>query len=457
MLFDQMRTRAGDVDLDDVIAYLKKQPDWNPLKQGTQLGPYRRTDNKGAVVKRLEDIDVSWLEKYVNNMLVGYKIHSGEGTLKSYRNSNQVMVEYRDEEGGVITAADFLTDDDNTAGSPVLEAKAKLPYLLKRLHQKSKELHTSLISMLGAYMKTMYYANNGHMPKPGDLLGGSSAPIWQMDDSGHLTHPFPQSANHNATYPRAFAFISGANPADPYYKDVKDMMNVCDTLGIHLWDEDPHQFDEEFINSLTVDYIVKNHDFFNRNPAVLSNLKTAKISDYHAAAELSEINIVNSRNLIQMLLSTTDLTVTHCLRGTVSAELMNRFLLTMAAQNPNLLMTVREYRRATGHLPSIKGNPDTKVWPTIDAMESIDGFLCRYDSTVPYVFDVSQFCDTRTNKAILHISGNLFMMTEDDGTFVLSVEDALEYIAHIRATHNRPYSVPMSGNLVFGKWKYCKL
>ena len=279
-----------------------------------------------------------------------------------------------------------------------------------------------------------------------------------MDKNGNITGAYTSSANHNADFPRAFAFVSGQEPGDDYYKDLVEFQHVLDVLGVDLWEEDARMFDEAFMDKLVVDYIIKNHEFFSRNPAVLNGLRTARIEDFHPEVVQSQtITKVSPSSLVQMIISS-EVGRQHLGRA-CNPDLIDKFIMQMYMQgNKHVSITIRQYKRATGHghrFSSLK--PDDRVPCTYESMELYNGFLCLYGSSEPVVFNVSSIYHQSDAYAILHASGTLFLIMYQNNTAVLNIEDAMDFLDHMRHYGKNAESVPLASGRKLKEWDVCAL
>lgn len=400
--------------------YVVGQPDYDSQTQRPTIGPYVQRSEvvpDEAVLKRLEDIDISWVLKYVTNVLTGYKKNNGGlGAAKYNSQTNGLWV---DSDGEVRQITETWIDKDNYYGRDISGAQAKLPYLLKRLHQKSRMLGCSVLSIYGRYLCCQQVLNIA-IPKPKDML---AAKIYKMNSMGYITEPYGPSANHNRGFPEAFAFIRGADPDDPYYADLTEFGYICDLLGIKLWMEDPREYDQKFINTLVVTYISTNQEFLwhgkKLDRTVLGALRNTSVSDYAGEPVVQD----------------------ECESFVERCNNANIPKITYGEEIPlnDLVMLLKYYTKASGD-ETFKAIPRT--------FHTCDGFICAPYSDMPYLFNTDAFNERQGKVALLHRSGYFLQVCEYGAIPCLSSKNAITYIqGHFkqRVSHRYPEG--------WGKWE----
>ena len=170
VLRDQTKVNGDTVDLKSLTEYIRKNyGDYDSIKQKPVAGPYCKREpgepvKEEDVLIRLEDIDYTWVEKFVTNAIIGYKINRSGRSVELA--NMRAAPTFTDSDGDILTEAYITEDTDNTSGYNLFEDKAKLPYLLKRLHYKSILLGTSLISIYGVYLR---FKSSNIRPAPRDI------------------------------------------------------------------------------------------------------------------------------------------------------------------------------------------------------------------------------------------------------------------------------------------------
>lgn len=423
VLRDQMRGSNGIIDFSNLVSYITTAlGDYDSSKQKPVKGPYYRHEPdevipESSILMRLEDIDRSWLEAYVKSCVIGYKIRPAGKS--AYNKSTKEAISFQNSEGEYLTDADLMKDTDNTTDLQILDAKTKLPYLLKQIHFKSKKLGVSLISMYGVFLQI----NGDESTPPRAMLAHT---IYRMSPTGEVIDPYPPSANQNPGFGENLRYIKGANP-DSYYKDLLEFRDVLDVLGIKLWEEDPKMFDEKFISNLVVKYVMSNNEFLwkgqRRDPTVLGALNTVSMNDFGVATERTEMARVMS--FVTMFCESGSPELAEYLRDEDKGRL-SQFLAmyAMTTNDPNF------YRDEEGRLR-----------PTLDEMFTYGGFYCLPDDGSPYPFDISNISVIPNARALLHSSGHLIVLTRNSHVYAVTCSEAVQGLLACRRSQGVPCKI----------------
>ncbi len=409
VLRGQMAGSNGTLDFRSLTSYIASDVgDYDSEKQKPVAGPYFKRE-PGQKVKpeevliRLEDIDSSWVENFVRAGIIGYKIRGSGRT--AFMKATKEAISFQNSDGEFMTGAELLKDRDNTTDLAILEARTKLPYLLKRLHFKSKQLGVSLISMYGVFLKI----NGNQGTPPRDMLRGHK--IYRMDAAGNVTTPYPETANQNPGFSENFRYIKGAYP-DEFYHDLLEFREVLDILGIRLWEEDPREYDEAFMSNLVVKYVKSNNEFLwhghRRDSSVLHALSSVSVNDWSPAA------VVTDTSRILSFVSTFTESGVPALQSYMrpdekSISLLDYFL----ALYSRVAQDVNFQKDASG-----------KLHPSCDEMLTYSGFYCLPDDGTPYAFDVSFIHTNSDARALLHASGHVVLISRNNRVQCLTVQDA---------------------------------
>ena len=408
VLRKQMVGANGTLDFKSLVAHVSASiGDYDAYKQKPIAGPYRKREPgeeipEEAILTRLEDIDESWLENYVRSGIIGYKIR-GDGRSRHMKDFKEA-ISFQNSDGEYLTDADLMSDRDNTTDLHILEARAKLPYLLKRVHFKSKQLGVSLISMYGVFLKIH---GNSRTP-PRDMLRGHT--IWRMNSLGCITSPYPESANQNPGFGENLKYIKGECP-DEFYYDLLEFRDTLDALGIRLWEEDPKEFDEKFMANLVVKYVMSNNEFLwkgqKRDASVLSALRSASVNDWGFAATVSDTS-----RILSFVSTFTE----------SNSEDLQRYLDTSGTPN-KVDYFIALYAQASQD-PNFGKDESGRLTPQAKDMLTYGGFYCLPDDSAPYAFNVS-FIHTNPNaRALLHKDGYVVLVSRTNQASVLSAEEA---------------------------------
>lgn len=453
-LFAQFTRKGLEVDLNLIVAMLRKQPDYDADKQKPVAGTWSKDrEAPTTYLRRLEDIDESWVRKYLENVLVGIKHNKSDG-LREHQEAHREARVLVNSEGEEMEEGEGLIESDEYSPMDIAEAKSKLPYLLKRLHDKSLAMHISALSLIIAYEKAR---STTKFPKPSDILAYG---VYYMEKNGNLGSRLPDSANSGKVFPPASNWIRGY-AQDTYFGDAMELLRVCKALSIDITAENPFDFQAEDIRNMKVTYISKNRDYLRgtrqRNHDVLNSLATVSVSDYYPTRGSAPNQRTLILNTVQAVLDCSDPKFEEeVLGGSTDIRLMNEFFRTYAEGALDFRVTKKQHfeRLGSRYTASIK-DPDTQLVPTVDDFVTRDGFFYdpRLPST-PLVFRVGRYTDNSmdSNIGILHASGYMCLVEGENQIHYIHVARLQEYIRDYRRGET---SNKYAGNRKYGWWDSC--
>lgn len=432
---------------------LNDQPDYNADHQKPIAGTYTKEKGGSSYLRRLEDIDESWVRKYLENVLTGIKINKSGG-IREYAKQHLEAQTFNDSEGEAVEEGELLVDDTDYAPMTVAEAKSKLPYLLKRLHDKSMAMRTSAISLIIAYEKAKRYTK---CPRPKDILG---AGVYKMGKDGNFDGLFPDSANSGKVFPPACDWIRGFD-RDAYFSDAVELLRICEILGVDITKEDPLDYQAKDINKLKVTYITKNRDYLKgapqRNLSVIASLSSAKVSDY-ATTNAPFVSITSkARNTIQAVLDCGEEEIRGILNSPPNHVWMNRVFSLYSQEAKDFRITKKQHMES---LSSYRGreicNPDSLRVPVLSDFVTRDGFLYSLkNDSLPQLFRLGRYVDMELSSnlpAIAHCSGYFFLVTDSNCIFYL---DAMELYNYMSDCRQGIFTNRYTKNHKYGRWDEC--
>lgn len=454
VLFQQFQSKDSSLDFGAIVQMLKDKPDYDADQQKPIAGEWTKDrPTPTFYLRRLEDIDESWVRKYLENVLIGLKVEKSGG-IREYSNKNKEALTFQNSEGDIVEEGELLVDTATYAPMDIAEAKSKLPYLLKRLYDKSLSLRVSAMSLIVAYEKAKIVQK---VPRPKDLL---EVGVYKMGKDGNLEGLFPASANSGKVFPPACDWIRGYAP-DAYFADAIELLRVCSVLGIDIKDEDPRDYQAADIAKLKITYISKNRDYLSgsrqRNLSVLDSLSTIKVSDYSVTQKRGLPITARILNTVQAILDCEDSAVQRILQQKPDYKAMNSFFNTYSRVAPDFRISKQRHmemlsvRRRTP-----VSDPKTLLVPTLDDFFTRDGFLYfPLNDAFPQMFRVKKYVDqdqVQADIAIAHASGYFFLVTDDNCIYYL---DAVELEAYINDYQRNIFTNRYARNHKYGRWDSC--
>jgi hypothetical protein len=413
------------------LALIDSQADYNADKQQPGFGVYMpEVIRSGVHARRFEEIDESYVVQYLKNVITGIKINRNNSIREENRRVRELNV-MEDSDGDFVEVSATLEERYEISATDMQKYMEKLPYLLKRLHDKSKESGISLLSLLIAYEKAKKsVVLKNHDVKPGEILAEG---VYFMSSSGNITTRVTE--NKHKVHEVWMKWIRGYEEfRDSYFYDAMELLNICDALKLSIAEEDPLEYQEDFISSLAITYIAKNREVVLRgcrpvNRSMLAELKTVTLGDYkRTQAEPVKVFDIKklARRKMQRFLGTSDENIN-------SEQLRDRDVLSFTL--------------------ALESKTEQQI--KISHAHTSDGFYMS-DRTNPIIVDVSCiYGDTDRNKAecIIHTSGYLVLLSDTVEMYYMDIKLALEYIGDIMfgdpSVKNKRYSNGKS----FGKWE----
>lgn len=452
VLFSQFRKRGVEVDLDKIISMVKSVPDYDADKQKPLGGTWRKDrGHPDHYLRKLEEIDESWIRKYLENVLFGIR-KNRSGGLREYAAQNQESRVLIGNEGEETEEGELLIDYGEFAPMDIAEAKSKLPYLLKRLHDKSIAMKVSAMSLIIAYERAKL---SRKVPKPMDLL---AVGVYRMGKDGNIEGRFPPSANSGKVFPPACDWILGY-AQDPYFADAIELLRICTVLGIDIREEDPFDYQAADIAKLKVTYISKNRDYLSgarqRNLSVLNSLSAVKISDYAVVSKAATPISVRVMDTVQSVLDCNDASIQKILEQKPDRDALNRFFRAYSEVAKDFRVTAQQRAEMSSTRRKITlTNPKALLIPTMDDFITRDGFLYSpANSGVPQLFRVKKFTndDIRADIAIAHSSGYLFLVAGGNCVYYLDACQLTRYVDDFLSGR----AGQCTGNQKYGRWNVC--
>lgn len=452
VLFSQFRKRGVEVDLDKIISMVKSVPDYDADKQQPVGGTWRKDrGHPDHYLRKLEEIDESWVRKYLENVLFGIR-KNRSGGLREYAAQNQESRVLIGNEGEETEEGELLIDYGEFAPMDIAEAKSKLPYLLKRLHDKSIAMKVSAMSLIIAYERAKL---SRKVPKPMDLL---AVGVYRMGKDGNIEGRFPPSANSGKVFPPACDWILGYTQ-DSYFTDAIELLRICTVLGIDIREEDPFDYQAADIAKLKVTYISKNRDYLSgsrqRNLSVLNSLSSVKISDYAVVSKSATPISVRVMNTVQSVLDCNDASIQKILEQKPDRDALNRFFRAYSEVAKDFRVTAQQRAEMSSTRRKITlANPKALLIPTMDDFITRDGFLYSpANSGVPQLFRIKKFTndDIRADIAIAHSSGYLFLVADGNCVYYLDACQLTRYVDDFLSGR----AGQCTGNQKYGRWNVC--
>jgi hypothetical protein len=418
---------------------------YNDSTRPTQYNP--SVGGTPMYLRRLEDIPEDWVTSYLTNAIIAAKKNKKD-SVQAYSSKHRVGRTFVDDDEEETTEAELVTENQNDySPKEIMKAKEKIPYLLRRLHDKSKEMKVHLISMIIATEKAQRDVDlqnrrdsttkNVNL-QPMRILKHD---VYKMNPDGTIGPRFGADANKNDDrFKAAWAWRrDGDYEKDPYYNDMVNLLHYYNVMGINIREEDPFTYQEDFISSLTVLYITSNRDYVLRkhrgfHKEVYEALRTLPLEVIENSSAMSEfdkddmvLNTVNIYNDSVFLKNEYKFRLGNLTskEATKFAEEMEMFMVYYNLINQEKI--------------------------NMSKIITIDGFF-YLDNETPLLLKVSNISKERNNSSFIDLTGealfneNGYLVKLSDGhkTEFLDVAVAVDYLSDVYQSRQ---------GIGFGRWE----
>ena len=451
-----------------LAAIFRMQPDYDADKQRPYWGE-REDDDDGENIhhesreyveygeveaeypRRLEDIDITHVIAYLKSVSFGVR-YNASNSVNSYRRANpttKILVGNDDE---MVEEKELLLDTDNSEYSEfeIQEAKAKVPYLIKRMYDKSMELGVHLISLIIAYerAKAKVYATNYKRKRdilvmPRHYLAEG---VYSMNGDGTIGYRYDENANSggNREFDRGKAWL---NTDSESRRDASELIHCYEIMGIDIRDEDPKIYTKDLVNRMVVSYVTSNVDYVMRKndhlkqqiyssygymrnvEKKLKDLPLESCEEYACVQPIEPVDTVYAA--MQIFVETPNLPDSVKFRSELSDT---RTQLNIDAMNVRF---IELYNKIEG----------TNI--NLDDYYCYDGFFYKKRTNAPLVLDMSRYMKNIvfSECALLNSNGYLVSCTYDVKTQYCDVFDMCQQL--------EDYSVGISDSKL--KWEMLSL
>lgn len=274
------------------------EDDFDPLFQGPSH----------TVVKRLEDVPQKYVERYISTAIISSFRYTG-----AYLNNLKAATElvgYSDdkevEDDGKFENELLVQEVYSNMTEDLLDARERLPFVIKQLHQGSIAYKGHLISFIIAYKK-LKSDSPLKVIRPGEIIDQG---VFSVNKNGEINGLFVDDDNRKPTYQFLFRWIKGEEPDDIYYGYARELLSLCTLLEVDITKEDPKKFTPAFINKLVCSYLMETNEYLDIYKSSISQDKlfavdnTNKSSlDYLEMSENDEATLfaINSEQVMRVL------------------------------------------------------------------------------------------------------------------------------------------------------------
>lgn len=257
---EQFRGKLADkLNVSEMIQYIEEN-DFDPKRIMTkeQIRGIELIESENAGFIRLEDLINSqrYVKEFLISQIIGYKKNANSPFNKFSSFSTYTFI---DEDNDETEEKDLLRTSRDYDVEEFRKAINEIPYLLKIIHNASKQMNAHLFSFLRAYILITRRKNRQNIT-PQDFAQYS---LYRMKTNGAIDKKFDHIAdNKGMDYPRARKFILGEfNKLDPSYKACMKLAVDFEIIGLNIENENPAIIDDSFIRRLVCTYMPDNDEY----------------------------------------------------------------------------------------------------------------------------------------------------------------------------------------------------
>lgn len=245
--------------------YTNRDLDPSRIKVSKSYGPLQEDARDLAGYVTLDDIVTvegsksKSVEDYFRNLLIGYKIDNKSPMRFATEQYTHVFVD--DEDGEAIEERMLINKEyeDDVPNEEFVEIMAELPYLLKSIWSQSKLYKVNLFSLFLAYCDLV----KRHNKKVITVTDFRDYNIYLIKKNGDFNRvAIHEDDNKYDTYRDAIAIFTNPGTHTMEVNLCKKYMYCMDRLGIDYRDENPLDYNNEFIESVICTYLPTNEQYF---------------------------------------------------------------------------------------------------------------------------------------------------------------------------------------------------
>ena len=331
---EYMLSRQSDFDADyALVAQDKEEVDENGIDDEVEADSveYKPSVDKyddAGYKRRLEDIHVEFISKYLGNVL--YNINNKSAAKGIIQDNKEHKIQEPlygddDDDDGVTELSDLWADVDDSkwTADQKADCAAELPFILKRLNMLSKYSGVHMLSLISAFAKALKVNASRRMSgSTADLTCGQvleCAPVYLCTDEG-IIRKRSLAANKNKKVILMYQWLCGnTTEYSAFRPDYINFMHCVDVLNIDL-DEDMSKYDGPFIDSLGCITLTPNTQYdVGVHQALLDNernLPEVKVTDALTYTALTFNNLlITNPDLSEELYKLTTEQRTKCIEA----------------------------------------------------------------------------------------------------------------------------------------------
>lgn len=199
--------------------------------------------------------------KYLQDLCVGFK-KDNTSPYNTNAEYQTITITNRDGDDGEVEEKMLINrvDYDEISNAEYEEILKHIPYLIKSIWSYSKLYKANLFSFMFAY-QDIYERKRGRVT----ITDFADYPTYLLKSDGTYVRPFSHSDDNKYTiYPAATKIFLQPSRHTAEFDLCTKYLKYLKILGIDYHDEEPLDYNNDFVNSLLCTYLPNNDEYFNK-------------------------------------------------------------------------------------------------------------------------------------------------------------------------------------------------
>lgn len=262
-----------DKSIFDLQEFIEYSTEFNPAK--VKIKEDEESDEiDDYATSRIEDFieHPEYIEDWIVSQCIGFKKHDNSPFKIAKNKSGHTLRPVTDEDGVVTSEADWVLKDEDMNSDEFDKLISQAIFYFKLIWQESVDRKVNLISFLIAYDAITHAGEYEGRVSPSDFAPYHT---FKLKGNGVFAKEFVHEQDNKGDYYRfGRAWVTGDvykqnNQLDvfcqalPSFKASRKLLAICEQLGFPLRNEDPYEFNKEYIESMTCTYMPSNEEYIS--------------------------------------------------------------------------------------------------------------------------------------------------------------------------------------------------
>ena len=281
--------QKSKVDFASILSIIDMQQDFRADKAKPQEGAVSKgyssnLSNKDTYLIRLEDIDSSWIYRYLFNVVTGMNINQ----MKSFREEETKFREhlsfFNEDKNKMVSETELIMDYVPISLSEFLEKKERMKSILKIMHDTSTRgnEYEDLPRGICYLSATIALEANKKFSKGQKSIASIGSMLrfglYKINSYGELAG----KVQSYATASWICNWAMGYTESNSLYFKSRELVRLCEDLGILLEYEDAREYTVDWFNSLLYTELPTNEEYLRIPKYLPRNNDIIKVIDFNS-------------------------------------------------------------------------------------------------------------------------------------------------------------------------------